>query len=99
ASDQFADFVTVQQKFPLTGLGMIGITAMTVWADMHVQHPDLTVLRARVAIAQIDASFADRLDLRTKQRDARLEGFENVVVVACLAIVGDDPLRLLALLL
>ena len=99
ASNQFPDFVTVQQEFPLARFSMFGIAAVTVWTDMHVDHPDLSAFGARVAVAQIDASFADRLDLRAKQRDARLVGFENVVVVACLAIVGNDPVRLLALVL
>ena len=99
ASNQFPDFVTVQQELPLAGFSMIGIAPVTVWTDMHVHHPHLTALGACVAVAQVDASFADRLDLRTEERDARFIGFENVVVVSCLAIVGNKPLSLFALVL
>jgi len=97
ASNQFPDFVTVQEEFPLALFSMIGIAPVTVWTDMHVHHPDLTALGARVAVAQVDASFADRLDLGTEKRDARFIGFEDVIVVACLAIVGNNPLSLFAL--
>ena len=97
ASNQFPDFVTVHQEFPLPGFSMIGIAAVTVWTDMHVHHPDFAALGARVAVAQVDASFADRLDLRTEKRDARFIGFEDVIVVTCLAIVGNNPLSLFAL--
>ena len=66
---------------------------------MHVHHPHLAAVGARVAVAEIDASFADRFDLGAEQRDTRLLGFEDVVVVARFAIVGDDSLCFLALVL
>ena len=99
SSNQLPDLVSVQQKLALASLGMFGVAAVAVGTDMHIQHPDLTAVGACVAVAQIDASFADRLDLRAEERDARLVGFENVIVVACLAIVGNEALCLLALVL
>ena len=53
-------------------------------------------MRAKLS-RRFDAPFADRLHLGAEQRDAGLEGLEQVVVVMRLAVVGDDLLRLFAL--
>ena len=50
----------------------------------------------REAVAQVDATFANRFHLGTEQRDARLERLEDVVVVKRLAVLGDVGLRQLA---
>ena len=80
----------MQQELPLPHLRMVGVAAMAVGADVHVHHPHLAAVGPRVAVAEVDAPFADGLDLGAEQRDARLLGLEDVVVVAGFAIVGDD---------
>ena len=52
-----------------------------------------------VAVAQVDAAFADRLHLGAEQRHSRFPFIEDVVVVQRLAVVRDDLLRFLALAL
>src|SRR5262245_63005519 len=76
---------------------MVGVSAMTVRTDVHVVEKHLAVLDARKAVAQIDAALADRFDLRPKQHETRLKGFEQMEVVKRLPIFGDVVLRELAL--
>ena len=60
---------------------------MTTWHGRH-----------RVsAVAQVHAPLADRLDLGPEQRDIRLPGLDDVVVVAGFAVFRDRALRLFAL--
>jgi hypothetical protein len=99
SSNQFPNLVPVQEEFALPHLGVVRVAAVTVRADVHVQHPRFSTLDPRVAVAQVHAPFANRLDLGAEQGEARLVGLEDVVVVARLAIVGNDPLLLLALAL
>ena len=68
---------------------VIDIAAMAVGIDVDVEQPHLALLDARKAVAQVGLALADPLDLGAEQRDAGLEGFEDVVVVKRLAVVGD----------
>ena len=63
---------------------------MAVRTDVYVRHPDLPVLNPRIAVAKVDASLTNRFHLRPEQRHAALEGFDDVIVVTGLAILGDD---------
>src|SRR5262245_4016888 len=70
---------------------------MAVRADVHVEQPDLAILDARIAVAQVDAAFANRLDLGAEQRDPDLPCLEDVIVVTRLAVFCDYPMRPFAL--
>src|SRR6185295_2716162 len=69
---------------------------MAVGVDVDVINPDLAVIDAREAVAQIDVPFADRLDFRSDQLDPGLVGLEDVVVVKSLAVFRNALLRLLS---
>ena len=56
---------------------------------MHVAQPDLAVLDARVAVAQVGVTGAERLDLGTAQRDASLKTSFDLIVEAGLAVLGE----------
>src|SRR5262249_38642200 len=67
--DQFPDLLAVQQQLaPPRGV-VIAVAAIAVRVDVNVVDPHLAVLDAREAVAQVRPAFADRLDLRTQQRD------------------------------
>ena len=89
----------MHEELPLAHFRMLSVAAVTVGADVHVHHPHLPALRPRIAVPEVHAPFTDGLDLRSEQRDARLVRLEDVIVMAGFAIVGDEPLRLLALVL
>src|SRR5438094_91251 len=95
-ADQFPDFVAVQQELPAAQRLVIGVAAMAVRADVDVVEKYLAVFQAREAVAEVDATFADRLHLGAEQHDAGLERFQQVEIVECLAVLGDRGLRLLA---
>src|SRR5215510_9173065 len=76
---------------------MSGRAAMAIWTDVDVEHPHLAVVDARVAVAEVDPPFADRLHLGAEQRHASFPGVEDVVVVAGLAVFRDCLERFLAL--
>src|SRR4051794_29376382 len=59
---------------------------------MHIVQPDLAILHAGVAFAQVDLARSYGLDLGTGQRDAGLNGVQDLVVVERLAIGGKDAL-------
>src|SRR2546428_2171042 len=71
-ADQFPDFVAVQQELPAAQRLVIGVAAMAVRADVDVVEKHLAVFQAREAVAEVDATFADRLHLGAEQHDARL---------------------------
>ncbi len=69
---------------------------MAVGVDVDVVDPHLSRFDAGEAVAQVDVAFANRLHLGPEQRDPGLEGFEDVVVVERLPVLGDVLLRLFA---
>src|SRR5207247_6377631 len=54
-------------------------------------------LRARGSVWRVRAPFANRLHFGAEQHEARLERFEQMVVVVRLPVLGDVRLRQLAL--
>src|SRR6266702_4235 len=95
-ANQLSDLLSVEQQLPPTRRLVIAVAAVSVRADMHVVNPDFSRLDAREAVAEVRAAFPDRFHLRPEQRHARFEGLQQVVIVLCLAVVGDDLLRFLA---
>src|SRR5437773_3462764 len=96
-ADQLADLVAMQQQLPAPQRLVLRIPAMAVRADVHVVDEHLAVFDAGEAVAQVHTAFADRFYLGAEEHDAGLEGFEQMVVVGRLAVLGDVRLRFLAL--
>src|SRR5438876_689272 len=67
--------------------------ALVVWRDVHIIQPDLAILHARVALAQVHLACPDRFDLGASQGDAGFERLQDLVVVERLAIGREDALR------
>src|SRR6185295_9584110 len=96
-ADQLANLALVQQQLAAAQRLVVGVAAVAVGADVDVVEEHLAVLDPRVAVAQVDAAFADRLHLGAEQHQPRLEGLEQVIVVEGLAVFRDAGLRFLAL--
>ena len=73
---------------------MIVVRRVGPWGDVDVSKPHLAVLDARVAVPQVGVTRAQRFDLGTAQRDARLEPTLDLIVEASLAVLGELNLTL-----
>src|SRR5438552_18931738 len=68
---------------------VVAITVL-VGSDMGILQPDLATAYQRIGTTQVDMTFANRLNLGTKQRDACLDGTLDGVVVISLSVDRDD---------
>ena len=84
-----------QQLAPAQRL-VIRIAAMAVRTDVDVVEKHFAVFDAGEAVAQVHASFANRLDLGAEQHQPRLEALEQVEVVKGFPVFGDVRLCELA---
>jgi hypothetical protein len=64
--------------------------AHLVLADVDLDQPGLSVLDPDVALTEMGETGAERLDLRPGQLDAGLEELQELVLVAGLAVTGED---------
>lgn len=58
---------------------------------MHVVQLQLTAPDQAEAIAEVALTRSDRFHLGAEQLDPGFEGFENLVLVACETVVGQEP--------
>src|SRR5215471_9396066 len=98
------DLAAVKEELALALWVVIGVAAVVVRSDVAPHQPGLAVVDGGVAVLEVHLGFAERLDLRTPQHDARLVRLQDLVVVERLAIarhhlVSDhgvaNPARLL----
>src|SRR5271166_2963524 len=80
----------MHQEFARAGFLVAELTGGSVGADVHALEERLAVLDARVAVAEVCAMRAQRLDLGAGEREAGLEGLLDKEVVARLAVVNDQ---------
>jgi hypothetical protein len=66
---------------------------MAVRADVHVVEKDFAVLDAGKAVAQVHASFTNRLDFGAEQHEAGLERLQEMEIMEGLAVLGNAALR------
>jgi hypothetical protein len=88
-AEKFSDFGFVQQKFP-DGLGLVILEiALRVFVNVRVVEKNLVALHAGEGIPDLPLSGAQCLHFRAAQNDARLVGFEDVIIPPGFR-VGDD---------
>lgn len=87
---QAIDLAAMEQKLSAAFRIVVLAVAMAVRRDMRTDEIGLAVFEADVTVLQIDASFAQRLHLRPRQRHPRLELLQHEVVVKGLAIGSDE---------
>jgi len=87
---QILDLAAVQEE-TAAALGLVVLpVAHLVLADVDLDQPGLTVLDPNVALAEVGETGAERLDLGAGQLDAGLEELQEVVLMAGLAVAGED---------
>src|SRR5207253_9739179 len=77
-----------QQPPPAIGF-VVGPVALLVGADMDLEQPGLASLDANVAVAQLGATGAQRLDLGAEEFDPGLEGLEHLVFVERVPVASE----------
>src|SRR5580700_3037042 len=88
AAPQLIDLAPMHQEFARAGFLVAELAGRSVGADVDALEKRLPVFDARVAVAQICAMSAQRLDLGAGEREAGLEGLLDEEVVASLAVVN-----------
>jgi len=71
------------------------LAGRSIGRDMYAVEEDLTVFDSGVAVAQVDAMLAQRLDLGADERESALQRFLDEEIVARLAIVGYQIVAIL----
>tara|TARA_Y100000758_G_scaffold143318_1_gene101675 strand:+ start:234 stop:488 length:255 start_codon:yes stop_codon:yes gene_type:complete len=80
----------VKQKFPGSFRIVIEtITPRTV-TDVYAVKKGLPAIQSCIALAETGLALAQGLHLRPKERDPRLEGVDDLVVMPCTAILGNQ---------
>src|SRR5207245_3715364 len=92
--DELSYFVLVQEELAWAQRVVIVIRRVGPRRDVDVAKPHLAVLDARVPVAQVGVTRAQRLDLGAAQPDARLEPTPDLIVEASFAVVGELDLTL-----
>src|SRR6476661_2117141 len=77
---------------------MIVMRPLFVRRNVHRVEPDLALLYADIPFTQRGSSRAQTFDLGPEQLDARLELFQNVELVAGLAVPGQGGVAVLGFL-
>src|SRR6202008_2392894 len=95
-ANQLLNLVAVEQQLSPAQRLVVRVPAVGVRADVDVVQKHFPIVDPREAVAEVDAAFANRLDLGAEQRNARLERLEKVVVVMRFAVLGDVGLSQLA---
>ena len=69
---------------------MVVVAAVRIGADVRTDQPQLAIFDSGVAILQIDASVAQRFDLRAQKHNPGFHRVDDFVIVPRLAVEGDD---------
>src|SRR4051794_8848405 len=85
----------VEQELALAPGGVVVPGALEVLRDVHAVQPDLVTVDLREAVDQRRATGPQRLHLGALEDHAGLEGVLDVVVVARLLVLRDEPAPLL----
>ena len=84
------DLLAVKEQLAVAVGGMVVIGPVTVFSNVHVLDPDLTIDDHAIGIGQATLALTDGFDLSTREDDARREGLENLVVKGRLAVLDID---------
>ena len=78
---KFVDFRAVEKKFSRATRVNVVVTAHFVRRDMRAEHKDFAVFDYDETVAKIDCALAYGLNLATDERDTRLVGVLDEIVV------------------
>src|SRR5699024_9298478 len=87
---QRVDLAAVQQELTHAPRGVIPEVAARVLRDVKPPQPDLASIDGGISVHEAGLALPQGLDLRADEHHAALVGVEDVVVVARLAVGGND---------
>src|SRR3989344_1976804 len=88
-TDQFTDFMAVEQEFTFSQRLMIGAIAMRVRPDVHSKKPGFAPLDRTIGVVDVHGTRADRFDFGALQDDSRVKLLEEFIVAAGVFVVAD----------
>src|SRR5690348_5723057 len=71
---------------------MIGVTTALIGSDMHVDEKDFTITHVAIRVRDVGFSITERLDLGSRQNDARFPRLEYFVVESRALVARDRDL-------
>jgi len=84
--EEFSDFSFAEQQLP-DGLGLMIFTiSLRVLIDMSIMQKRLVVVNLGECVPDLPFAGPKRLDLRTAQHQASLEGFQDMVIAMCFRV-------------
>ena len=85
------DLAAIEQQLARS-IGIVGSHAMgeLIGRDVHSLDPYFAIVKTGVGVNDLDMSITQAFDLATLQHDASFDDIQNGVVVARLAIAGDE---------
>ena len=87
---QAHDLALVHEQLTRAAGILVENIALFIGADVHAVDGKLPVLDDAVGVLQVDVALTDGLDLCPHKGDARLELFQNEIVVVSFTVFGDD---------
>lgn len=63
---------------------------MLIWRDVDPVHPHLSVFNSCVGVSNLNLSLSQAFDLGSLEDDSGFKGLQEIVVVSCLPVGGDQ---------
>lgn len=79
----------MKKEFSFCLGGVVGKISVIVFVDVGVVEEGFVVFNARKGVSNLPLAGAERLDFGAFEHDARLQGFEDLVVVTGFAVAEN----------
>lgn len=90
------DLLAVKEQLAVAVGGMVIIGPVTVFGNVHVLDPDLTIDNHAIGIGQAAFALTDGLDFGTCEHDTSGERLDNLVVERRLTVLDIDSIVVIA---
>lgn len=90
------DLLAVKEQLAVAVGGMVVIGPVTVFSNVHVLDPDLTIDDHAIGIGQAAFALTDGLDFGTSEHDTSGERLDNLVVERRLTVLDIDSIVVIA---
>lgn len=90
------DLLAVKEQLAVAMGGMVVIGSVTVFSNVHVLDPDLTIDNHAIGIGQAAFALTDGLDFGTSEHDTSGERLDNLVVERRLTVLDIDSIVVIA---
>ena len=87
-SDEFADFLLVQEELSRPERIVVADVAVGIWPNMGIQQESLAIFDDSVGVFQVSLAFTDGFDFGAAERDSALVSVEEEIVMTGGAVDG-----------